>query len=109
MEQPIERPVFGFAVSTIDGMEVTAPSSRDVDCVPEKLAGTGQVDINFESMMLLPGTYDLTVSLYDYGRVHAYDVRREVLRFDVERGSIKETSGVVSLRGRWQVSPAGDN
>lgn len=103
MHEPIERPVFGLSIHTIDGFEVSGPSSRDVDCVPDKLEGSGHVDISFDPLRLLPGTYDLTVSLSDYSRLHAYDVRRDLIRFDVERGTLREDSGVASLGGCWRV------
>lgn len=103
MDSAIERPVFGLAINTLEGFQVTGPNSRDVGCVPEKLNGRGHVDITFESVTLLPGSYDLTVSLYDYNCMHPYDFRQNVLRFDVARGPIKENFGVVSLGGRWQI------
>ena len=103
METPIERPVFGLAISTLEGFQVTGPNSRDVGCVPNKLDGKGHVDITFNPLSLLPGSYDLTVSLYDFNCMHPYDFRQNVLRFDVFRGPIKENYGVVSLRGRWQI------
>ncbi len=105
MQQTIEKPVFALSVRTLEGLEVTGPTSRDVDCVPDKLEGSGYVDVNFDSIRLLPGTYDLTVGLYDYGLVRAYDVRRGVLRFDVERGSLREHVGVFALGGQWKVIP----
>ncbi len=108
MEQPIEKPVFALSVRTLNGWEVSGPTSRDVDCVPDKLEGKGYVDIDFDTLRLLPGTYDLTVSLYDYGLVHAYDVRKEVMRFDVGRGPLRERVGVFALDGRWKVVPDGD-
>jgi ABC-type polysaccharide/polyol phosphate transport system ATPase subunit len=103
MSEPIERPVFGLALHTLDGTHVTGPNSRDVNCVPEKLDGEGYVDVVFDPLRLLPGTYDLTVSLYDYSLMKPYDFRHRVLRFDVERGPIHEAYGVVSLGGRWHV------
>ena len=103
MTSAIERPVFGFAIHTIDGLQVTGPNSREAQCVPEKLDGTGSVTISFDPLTLLPGTYDLTVSLYDYSCLHPFDFRQSVLRFDVDRGPIHEELGVVSLRGRWHV------
>jgi ABC-type polysaccharide/polyol phosphate transport system ATPase subunit len=108
MEQPIEKPVFALSIRTLKGWEVSGPTSRDVDCVPDKLEGRGHVDIHFGTLRLLPGTYDLTVSLYDYGLVHAYDVRKEVMRFDVERGPLHEQKGVFALDGQWKVVPDGD-
>ena len=103
MDTPIEQPVFGLAISTLEGFQVTGPNSRDVGCVPEKLDGKGFVDVTFDGLSLLPGSYDLTVSLYDFSCMHPYDFRQNVLRFDVSRGPTKENYGVVSLRGRWQI------
>ncbi len=103
MDTAIERPVFGLALHSLDGTHVTGPNSRDVNCVPDKLVGDGHVDVTFDALRLLPGTYDLSVSLYDYSCLHPYDFRQKVLRFDVERGPIRESYGLVSLGGRWQV------
>lgn len=103
MDSPIDSPVFGFSISTLEGFQVTAPSNRDAGCVPEKLNGSGHVDINFDPVVLLPGSYDLTVSLHDYHSMHAYDVRQNVLRFDVDRGPLGESSGVVSLSPKWRI------
>jgi ABC-2 type transport system ATP-binding protein len=103
MEEPLERPVFGLSINTVDGFVVSAPTNRDVDRVPEKLEGFGHVDVCFDVLRLLPGTYDLTVSLSDYSQLQTYDLRRNILRFDVERGSFPEKAGVASLGGRWEV------
>jgi ABC-2 type transport system ATP-binding protein len=103
MEHPIERPVFGVMFTTVDGFCVSAPTSRDVGCVPEKLSGRGHVDVRFEPVRLLPGTYDLSASLTDYTRLHTYDHQSNLLRFDVERGPIQETQGVAALGGLWRI------
>ena len=52
--------------------------------------------------MLAPGTYDLSVSLYDYSCSHAFDFRHRTLRFDVERGDPAEEHGVMALGGTWE-------
>ncbi len=103
MEEPIERPVFGLSIHTIDGFEVSTVRSRDVDCVPEKLNGAGYVDVTFDPVRLLPGTYDVSLSLTDYTSLHVYDARSDLLRFDVERGAFREEGGVVALGGRWRI------
>jgi ABC-type polysaccharide/polyol phosphate transport system ATPase subunit len=103
MGSPIEQPVFGVAISTLEGFQVTGPFSRDAGCVPEALDGTGHVDITFDPVLLLPGSYDLTVSLYDHTCLHPYDFRQNVLRFDVDRGPIGENVGVVSLAPKWRI------
>ena len=56
-------------------------------------------------MLLLPGTYDLSVSAVDYAILHVYDFRQRALRFDVDPGTPHETfGGLVSLDGRWTLS-----
>jgi hypothetical protein len=103
MGEPIERPVFGLAIHTLDGTHVTGPNTRDANCVPDQLSGNGHVDLAFDRLLLLPGTYDLSCSLYDYHCLHPYDYRHKLLRFDVERGPIHEQYGLVSLGGTWKV------
>jgi ABC-type polysaccharide/polyol phosphate transport system ATPase subunit len=104
--QPIERPVFGIAIQTLDGTHVTGPNTRTDNCVPDRLEGKGVVEFHVDRMLLLPGTYDITATLFDYGLLHPYDVRHHVLRFDVDPGEPHETWGVVSLGGRWHVPAA---
>lgn len=103
MDSAIEKPVFAISIATLEGFQVTGPNTRDAGCVPDKLQGNGYVDVTFDPLQLLPGSYDLTVSLFDFTCMHPYDVRQNVLRFDVERGPIKEGTGVVSLGGRWKI------
>ncbi len=103
LAEPIDKPVFGLAIHTLDGTHVTGPNTRDADCVPDRLEGKGTVDFAVDHLMLLPGTYDVSASLFDYGILHAYDVRHRALRFDVDPGEPHETYGVVSLGGRWHV------
>jgi hypothetical protein len=104
MQEAIERPVFSLSIHTIDGFEVSTLRSRDVDCVPDQLAGAGHVDVTFDPVRLLPGTYDVTLSLTDYTSLHAYDVRSDMMRFDVERGALREDGGVVALGGQWKIA-----
>jgi ABC-2 type transport system ATP-binding protein len=100
---PIARPVFGLAIRSVNGFLLTSPTSRDANCIPEKLHGSGTVDVTFDPFPVLPGTYDLTVSLTDQSSIHPYDIRENVLRFDVEAGSIPESGGAVWLGGKWRV------
>lgn len=102
--EPIERPVLTIAISTLQGFLVTAPSTRDMNFIPDKLDGAGSIDMRWDRLRLLPGTYDVSVTLSDYDLLHVYDSCRRILRFDVARGPIKEGSGVVSLDPAWSES-----
>jgi ABC-type polysaccharide/polyol phosphate transport system ATPase subunit len=100
--EPVDRPVFGVAVHSLDGVEVTGPNTRDVDLVPDKIDGSGIVDLAVPRLLLLPGTYELSGAVYDYSRTHPYDHRHRVYRFDVETGRPREAHGFTSLGGSWR-------
>ncbi len=105
--ETVERPVFGFAVFTLEGLLVTGPNTREAGVECARIDGRGVVELTIDRMLLLPGTYDISVSLYDHAITHPYDFRQKVLRFDVEAGTPHETfGGVVSLDGRWAVTAA---
>jgi ABC-type polysaccharide/polyol phosphate transport system ATPase subunit len=99
--EPVERPVFGVAVHSLEGIEVTGPNTRDADLVPDKIDGTGVVDLHVPRLLLLPGTYDLSAAVYDWTRQHPYDHRHRAVRFDVEPGLPREEHGLTSLGGIW--------
>ena len=68
------------------------------------LEGSGYVDLRVSRLMLLQGTFDLTVAVYDFTRQHPIDHRHRLVRFDVVGGEPREGVGVVSLGGEWQYS-----
>ena len=102
LSEPIPKPVFGLAIQTIEGFTVTGPNTRQAGAVPDQLSGEGNVDLRVDRLMLAPGTYDLSASLYDYSCSHAFDYRHRTLRFDVERGDPVEEHGVMALGGSWE-------
>ncbi|MBA2607968.1 MAG: ABC transporter ATP-binding protein [Actinobacteria bacterium] len=104
--EAIKRPVFGLAVSTVDGTLVAGPNTRDAGAVPEKIDGTGHVDLTVSKLLLLPGRYSIDVGIFDFTCVHPFDFRQHALRFDVEAGQPHDTQGLVSLDGTWTVNGA---
>jgi ABC-2 type transport system ATP-binding protein len=103
--QPVERPVFSVSLQTLQGVVISNPTTREGGEVPEKLDGSGWVDLVIEHFPILPGTYDITASLTDFTLAHPYDVRRNVLRMDVDRKGPVETNGILSLGGHWAFGP----
>jgi ABC-2 type transport system ATP-binding protein len=103
---PVEKPVFGIGIATLDGHEVTGPNTRDTDDVPDHLEGRGHVEFRVDRLMLLPGTYELSVAVYDYTCQHPIDHRHRLLRFDVAAGSSREQVGMVTLSGDWRYPDA---
>jgi ABC-type polysaccharide/polyol phosphate transport system ATPase subunit len=103
--QPVEEPVFGIAVHTLDGVHVTGPNTRDVDLSTGTISGEGCTDLRVPRLLLTPGTYELTAAVFDRGVVHAYDHRERVLRFDVAPGHPSDRFGVMSFGGSWELGP----
>jgi ABC-type polysaccharide/polyol phosphate transport system ATPase subunit len=103
MSRPIEQPVFGMAIHTVNGVQVTGPNTKEAEVVPGCLSGQGYVDLKVDRLLLVRGIYDVSVSLFDHACLHAYDFNYRSFRFDVERGEPGEEIGPVSLGGRWKV------
>jgi ABC-2 type transport system ATP-binding protein len=100
-EETVERPVFGFSIQHLDGVDITGPNTRESGNVPDKIRGSGYTDLHVDRLLLLPGTYDLTAAVFNYSLAHVYDLRHRTFRFDVERGNPDEGFGMVSLGGYW--------
>jgi ABC-2 type transport system ATP-binding protein len=99
-EEAIERPVLGFGRHRLDGVHATGVNSRET-CVPDKIEGSGCFDFRVERMPLLPGSYDVTVSLMDHASLHTWDYRTKALRFDVGPGRPREAEGAFAMDGTW--------
>jgi len=99
--EPISKPVFGLALENLEGVYVWAHHSRDGEFVPDRIAGTGSIDLVIPRLMLQPGTFDLLASLVDYTTTHTYDFLRHCYRFDVDAGRPRESGGIVALGGQW--------
>ena len=103
-ERRVPRPVFGIAVYTLEGIQVTGPNTHEADKWVDAIEGEGVVDLRVDHLLLLPGTYDVTVACTDAEIAHTYDHRHRAFRFDVKPGTPHETmGGIVSLDGKWSI------
>jgi len=104
-DRPVPRPVFGVAVYTLEGIQVTGPNTHEAEVWVDRIEGEGTVELAVDRLLLLPGTYDVTVACTDAEIAHTFDHRHRAFRFDVKPGTPHETmGGIVSLDGRWTVS-----
>ena len=99
--KPVDKPVFGLAIETIAGVYAWAYHSRDGQFVPDRIEGTGSVDLAIPRLLLQGGTYDIIGSIVDYTCTHTYDFLRNSLRIDILSGSAHESGGVAVLEGTW--------
>jgi ABC-2 type transport system ATP-binding protein len=108
-DKPTRQPVFGMAIHSVEGHQVTGPNTREAGLVPDRVDGEGYIDLRIDRLLLVPGTYDLSGSVYDFTCTHAYDHRHRAFRFDVEHGDPREEYGLVSLGGTWTGAALGRN
>ena len=97
----IDKPVFGLAITTLEGVYLWALHSRDGEFVPDSVEGKGSVDMTVPNLMLQPGTFEITASIVDYSTTHTYDFLRNCTRFDVDLGTPRESGGPIALGGAW--------
>ena len=102
--EPVERPVLGIGVHSLDGVQLTGPNLREADLVPDVMVGHGHIDYCIERMPLLAGTYDFSALLYNYTITHPYDARIRAFRFDVDHGESREEHGFFTLGGSWDIN-----
>jgi ABC-2 type transport system ATP-binding protein len=100
-DEAIEKPVFGYAIESLDGVYLWAHQSRHGQYVPEKLEGRGTIDLVLPRLSLQPGTFDLTASIVDHQLTHQFDFWKHCLRFDVDHAGQIESGGYLSLGGEW--------
>ena len=105
--EPIERPCFGMSITTIEGVVVAASTTREIGFVPDKIDGTGYIDLVIPRLPLLPGptTSPLAVRLH---RVASFDYRRTrcVSTSNTVSGSASGRAHRASMRtGRCTTAP----
>ena len=100
---PLSDFVFGFAISTVSGIQVFG-ANTDIDgFLPDGFSGEGHVALEIPAMALAPGVYSVDAA------VHArdgapYDYRRDVLRFEVTAD--RPAAGVWDPPRTWRFTGA---
>lgn len=100
--EPVEAPVFGIAIYRSDGLQINGPNTKQSDYPIEVIHKQGFIDYIIEALNLLPGSYELSVAVYDSQAVQAYDHQHRLYRFQVLPGKVTETYGAFYLPSRWQ-------
>ena len=105
LDGTVERPVFGMAIHTVDGVEVTAADTSRLGLTPPP--GRGHVDFGIASLLLLPGAYDVSAFVTDGATGVPLDHHHRAFRFVVDAGGPTGTyAGIVDLGGTWHVQPS---
>jgi lipopolysaccharide transport system ATP-binding protein len=113
--EPIERPSFGFRMYTELGTLVTDTGTwlhgLDIPLVP---AGDGYLDLEIDSLNLMPGRYYFSLKLDSCVEPRVYDALEHAVHLDVEEAPIYGQSrridsryGLVFFPQRWRLDGIG--
>jgi lipopolysaccharide transport system ATP-binding protein len=113
--EAIERPSFGFQVLTDLGTLVTDSSTwlhgLDIPLVPP---GDGHIDLEIDSLNLLPGRYYINLWLDSLIQQHVYDSVESAVHLDIEEAPVYNSSrridnryGIVYFPQRWNLQGIG--
>jgi ABC-type polysaccharide/polyol phosphate transport system ATPase subunit len=102
----VERPVFGLALRRADGALASGPNTKMCGRDIEAIAGPCTVEYRIPKLPLLPGTYEIVASIYDYDLIAAYDHWEQCAEFVVLEDGIGERFGVVTLNAEWRFAGA---
>jgi ABC-type polysaccharide/polyol phosphate transport system ATPase subunit len=95
-------PVLGIAFVSVDGVGLSGATTQQIPFATGTLKGNAVIDFVVPNVSLMPGVFDISVSLSDHTGLKVYDFRQKVKRFDVQPGVVGFSNGLVSLGGEWQ-------
>lgn len=100
----VKKPVFGIAVYSDIGVHITGPNTKKQDFLIDYVQGEGIIEYKIEAMPLLPGTYLLTVAVYDESLMQAFDHWEQHWKFHViESEAVSERFGLITIASQWKL------
>jgi ABC-type polysaccharide/polyol phosphate transport system ATPase subunit len=99
--QPVEGPLFSFAIENHHGLHVATPGMRPTHRTEGVVSGDGYVDYDIERLVLGTGEYTLSLAIHDAHGMVRFDHQDRALQLRVQPGK-ERVSGVVDMMGRWQ-------
>jgi lipopolysaccharide transport system ATP-binding protein len=104
--QPVESPVFGIALFSLNGVHVTGTNTRIDEVDIGTVSGPGHVDFHVDALPLTPGDYELTVAIDDEHVLHTFDRRERDWHLAVRQGPDRlAPEGVMDMIGDWAYEP----
>ena len=100
-KEPLDDAVFRLWFDRKDGVHIATASTRDQDVVPDRLEGSGHIDLTVDRLPLLPATYLLTATIDTGGPVERPAAHEYPMDLEVAPGVPSDRGGIVSLFGRW--------
>jgi ABC-2 type transport system ATP-binding protein len=101
-DQPVDDIHVCLSIRLTNGTLVSGPGTREVGLVTGPFDGRARFRMTINDLTLLPGTYEVDLTLRDSELLHVYDGMTSALSFDVLSGTGGELSGLVTLDPHWR-------
>ena len=101
--RPVDDFVFGFGLFSAEGVFIYGTNTFIEEHEPDELVGDAVVDLVFDSLDLVEGTYKMDVAVHRRDGA-AYDYHRLLYTFRV-KSRVKDV-GIYRPRHDWTFSPA---
>jgi ABC-2 type transport system ATP-binding protein len=102
--RPIADAAVTLVIQSLGGIELAGTSTHGGELALPAIDGACMIELALDRLPLLPGTFDVGITLTDTHKLHTYDARPRLLRFDVAAGdAYDQATGLVALDGRWSV------
>lgn len=100
---PVNELVVGLRITHLHGFNVFGSNTKRRGLVIPTDSKTGSVEFAVDALLILEGTFDLTIDISDNAEVNPYDHLEKVFRFNVNQvGTFDE--GVTRIGGQWNSS-----
>jgi ABC-2 type transport system ATP-binding protein len=95
--------VCGISIEDMDGVSILGPNTQDAkfDLTPKELGDKGTIKAEFNNNSLVPGTYTVSIGLFDERGVTPYDFFAKATKFKVIG---KARHGKIAVEPDWYVS-----
>ena len=112
VNESVAFPSFGFRMYTETGVMITETStSHHTLYIPSVEPGEGHLDLDVESLNLLPARYTISLWVTDQRGEHVYDNVENAVTFEVDTANLYKSnmaidgrSGIVFFPQKWDLS-----
>jgi lipopolysaccharide transport system ATP-binding protein len=101
-DRPVERPLFAIDVHNADGIHCAGINTRMDNRDFGTLEGSGRVELVIPKLLLLPGSYTVSVGILDPRNLRPFDLQLRAYPFSVV--SERRDFGIVYLEHEWRIA-----
>ena len=103
--KPIDDPVFALGIYNESGLNIAGPNTGFAGVSVGTVEGDGSIDYAVSRLNLMPGTWRVSVAMWDQSMMHTYDQWEKEFELHVQPGSSVERFGLADLQGHWNLNP----